>query len=54
LSKTVREIVEEGAHETVALLKEYEAVNQQLGEPDADYDKLLEKQAKLQEKNRII
>ena len=50
LSKTVREIVEEGAHETVALLKEYEAVNQQLGEPDADYDKLLEKQAKLQEK----
>jgi energy-dependent translational throttle protein EttA len=50
LSKTVREIVEEGAHETVALLKEYEAVNQQLGETDADYDKLLEKQAKLQEK----
>ena len=31
-------------------MKEYEAVNQQLGEPDADYDKLLEKQAKLQEK----
>jgi ATP-binding cassette ChvD family protein len=49
-SKTVREIVEEGAHETVALLKEYEAVNQQLGEPDADYDKLLEKQSRLQEK----
>ncbi len=49
-TKTVREIVEEGAHETVALLKEYEAVNQQLGEPDADYDKLLEKQSKLQEK----
>ncbi|MFZ1977496.1 MAG: energy-dependent translational throttle protein EttA [Bacteroidota bacterium] len=49
-AKTVREIVEEGAHETVALLKEYDAVNQQLGEPDADYDKLLEKQAKLQEK----
>jgi ATP-binding cassette ChvD family protein len=49
-SKTVREIVEEGVHETVALLKEYEAVNQQLGEPDADFDSLLQKQAKLQEK----
>jgi len=49
-SKTVKEIVEEGAAETVALLKEYEAVNAALGEPDADFDKLLEKQAKLQEK----
>ena len=49
-SKTVKEIVEEGAAETVALLKDYEAVNAALGEPDADFDKLLEKQAKLQEK----
>ncbi|HVN48571.1 MAG TPA: energy-dependent translational throttle protein EttA [Bacteroidota bacterium] len=49
-TKTVKEIVEEGAQETVNLLKEYEAINQQLGEPDADYDTLLEKQAKLQEK----
>jgi energy-dependent translational throttle protein EttA len=49
-SKTVKEIVEEGAAETVALLKEYEAVNAALGEPDADFDKLLEKQAKLQER----
>ncbi|HTY39105.1 MAG TPA: energy-dependent translational throttle protein EttA [Bacteroidota bacterium] len=49
-SKTVKEIVEEGAAETVALLKEYESVNAALGEPDADFDKLLEKQAKLQEK----
>ncbi|MCX6143227.1 MAG: energy-dependent translational throttle protein EttA [Ignavibacteriales bacterium] len=50
LSKTVKEIVEEGAAETVALLKDYEAVNAALGEPDADFDKLLEKQAKLQER----
>jgi sulfate-transporting ATPase len=47
--KTVREIVEEGATETVALLKAYESVNVALGEPDADFEKLLEKQARLQE-----
>jgi len=49
-SKTVKEIVEEGAAATVALLKDYEAVNAALGEPDADFDKLLEKQAKLQDR----
>ena len=49
-SKTVKEIVEEGTAETVALLKDYEAVNAALGEPDADFDKLLEKQGKLQER----
>ena len=49
-SKTVKDIVEEGAAETVALLKGYEAVNAALGAPDADFDKLLEKQAKLQDR----
>ena len=49
-TKTVKDIVEEGVQETVNLVKEYEAVNQQLAEPDADYDTLLEKQSKLQEK----
>jgi len=49
-AKTVKDIVEEGAQETVNLLKEYETVNLQLSEPDADYDALLEKQSKLQEK----
>ncbi len=49
-TKTVREIVEEGVGEIVALVKEYEAVNAALGEPDADYEKLLEKQSKLQER----
>ncbi len=48
--KSVREIVEEGAHETVALLKEYEAVSAKFSEPDANFDKLLEQQSKLQEK----
>ncbi len=49
-SKTVKDIVEEGAHEIVALIKEYEAVTAKFGEPDADIDKLLEKQGNLQEK----
>ena len=48
-TKTVKEIVEEGAADTVALLREYESVNAALGEADADFEKLLEKQAKLQE-----
>ncbi len=48
-TKTVKEIVEEGVHETVALLKKYENVSAKMGEPDADFDTLLEEQAKLQE-----
>ncbi len=52
--KTVREIVEEGAAETVAVLKAYEEVNAQFADPDvlADGNKmeeLMNKQAKLQE-----
>ena len=49
-TKTVKEIVEEGVQDTVNLLKEYEAVNAGFAEPDADFDALIEKQAKLQEK----
>lgn len=49
-TKTVKEIVEEGVAPTVALLKEYEAVSARFSEPDADFDSLLEKQSKLQEK----
>lgn len=49
-TKTVRQIVEEGAAESFNLLKEYEAVSARFSEPDADFDALLEKQAKLQEK----
>ncbi len=48
--KTVKEIVEEGVQETVDLLKEYEDINAAFGDPDADFDALIEKQAKLQEK----
>ncbi len=48
-TKTVKDIVEEGVQEIVDLVKEYETVNQQLAEPNADYDTLLEKQSILQE-----
>jgi len=48
--KTVKEIVEEGAEETVNLVKEYEAVSAKFAEPDADFDALIEKQSKLQER----
>ena len=49
-AKTVRQIVEEGAQETVDLLKEFEQINEAFGEPDADFDKLLERQGNVQER----
>ncbi|NNF57239.1 MAG: energy-dependent translational throttle protein EttA [Rhodothermaceae bacterium] len=49
-SKTVLDIVEEGASEAIGLMKEYEAVSARFAEPDADFDALMEAQAKLQEK----
>src|SRR3990172_5173378 len=49
-AKSVKDIAEEGVHEIVSLLKEYEAVTAKFAEPDADVDKLLEKQGNLQEK----
>ena len=48
-SKTVKEIVQEGVQQTVDLLAEYEAVNAQFADPDADFDALIAKQAQLQE-----
>ncbi|AXJ01096.1 ATP-binding cassette protein, ChvD family [Cyclonatronum proteinivorum] len=48
--RTVREIVEEGVQETVDLLKQFEAVNAAFAEPDADFEALIEKQAKLQDR----
>ncbi len=50
VTKTVKDIVEEGVAETAALLKQYEDVSNKLSDPDADFDTLLEKQAALQEK----
>ncbi|WP_083750043.1 energy-dependent translational throttle protein EttA [Rhodohalobacter halophilus] len=48
--KTVKEIVQEGVQETMDLIKEYEAVNEGFSDPDADFEALIEKQTKLQEK----
>ncbi len=49
--KTVREVVEEGTAEVVALLKEYEEVNLKFAEPmsDDEMTKLIERQGELTE-----
>jgi ATP-binding cassette ChvD family protein len=51
-SKTVREVVEEGAQETVNLLKEFEEINAKFAEPmdDDEMNKLIERQGTVQEK----
>ncbi len=48
--KTVLDIVQEGVADTMKLLKDYEEVNLAFGDPDADFDALITKQAKLQER----
>lgn len=58
-SKTVKEIVQEGVGEVVAVLAEYEAVNLQFGDPEVLEDpdkmeKLINKQANLQEKIDLL
>lgn len=47
--KTVKEIVQEAVQPIVDALKEYEEVNNAFGEPDADFDKLCERQGELTE-----
>ena len=47
--KTVKEIVQEGVQPIVDMLVEYDAVNAAFAEPDADFDKLIARQAELQE-----
>jgi ATP-binding cassette ChvD family protein len=48
-TKTVKEIVQEGVQEVVDMLAEYEQINEQFAEPDADFDKLIARQGELQE-----
>ncbi|MEI6889788.1 MAG: energy-dependent translational throttle protein EttA [Bacteroidales bacterium] len=50
-TKTVRQVVEEGVHEVVSLLKEYEEVNLKFAEPmsDDEMNKLVERQGELTE-----
>jgi ATP-binding cassette ChvD family protein len=49
-NKTVIEIVREGVQPIMDILREFEEVNNKFADPDADFDKLLSRQAHLQEK----
>ena len=49
-TRTVREVVEEGVQEIVDLVKEFNEINEAFADPEADFDKLLERQAVVQEK----
>jgi sulfate-transporting ATPase len=51
-TKTVREIVGEGAQDAVSLLDEFNRINEQLAQPmsDEDMNKLIERQGEVQEK----
>jgi hypothetical protein len=48
-AKTVKEIVQEGVQEIVDMIAEYDRINEQFAEPDADFDKLIARQGELQE-----
>ena len=48
-TKTVKQIVQEGTQEVVDMLAEYDRINEQFAEPDADFDKLIARQGELQE-----
>ena len=48
-SKTVKEVVQEAVQPIVDALKEYEEVNNAFAEPDADFDKLCQRQGELTE-----
>jgi ATP-binding cassette ChvD family protein len=48
--KTVMEIVKEGVKPITDLLEEFDKVNEAFGDPDADFDKLCNRQAEIQEK----
>ncbi len=47
--KTVRQVVEEAVQPILELLARYEAINNQFADPDADYDRLIEEQARVQD-----
>jgi sulfate-transporting ATPase len=49
-TKTVREVVEQGVQPIIDLLKEFDEINNAFADPDADMDKLMDRQAKVQDK----
>ncbi|MEY3890743.1 MAG: hypothetical protein RLY62_925, partial [Actinomycetota bacterium] len=48
--KNVLENVQEGVADTIALLNRFNAISDEMANPDADYDKLLAEMGNLQEK----
>ncbi len=49
-TRTVRQIVEQGVQPIVDLLKEFDEINNSFGDAGADMDKLMDRQAKVQDK----
>ena len=49
-TKTVLENVQEGVAETLAMMNRFNAISEEMGQPDADYDNLLAEMGNLQEK----
>ncbi|HEX6160800.1 MAG TPA: energy-dependent translational throttle protein EttA, partial [Thermoanaerobaculia bacterium] len=49
-SKTVLEVVQQGVQPIMDLLREFDEINNAFGDPDADMDKLMDRQAKVQDK----
>jgi sulfate-transporting ATPase len=49
-TRTVRQIVEQGVQPIVDLLKEFDEINNSFADPGADMDKLMDRQAKVQDK----
>ena len=48
-TKTVKEVVEEAVQPIVDAMKQFDEVSAKFGEPDADFDALIEEQGRLQE-----
>jgi len=48
--KTVKQVVEEAVQPVIELMAEYDAINEAFGQPEADFEELIEKQARLQTK----
>lgn len=48
--KTVKEVVQEGVQPVMDLLREFEEINNAFGDENADFDKLLARQAEVQDK----
>ena len=55
-SKPVREVVEEGAQETVDLLKEFNRINEQFSHPmsEVEMNRLIQRQGEVQEKLDVL